>query len=223
MSARMDLISSKPPFAGLMGIVTRIALRKLRLLTTVAACAVASAVSAAPRGASDIKSSGESVVQPAQTFVILLSGPYHPVVHGPNLGLSLVNLSDGSYSITKIFPVSGLPEEDRGHANRGIGQGDSDGETETAIGNFYVQFAGALAAYDLPGGALAMVFKENNLKAVPDGQGRTYFVGDLKLDILEATGIYKSFVGGHNHMVDILHQLADGTFVEHCFCIISRA
>ena len=54
MSARMDLISSKPPFAGLMGIVTRIALRKPGLLSTVAACAVASAVSAAPRGANDI-------------------------------------------------------------------------------------------------------------------------------------------------------------------------
>lgn len=221
MSARMDLISSKPPFAGLMGIVTRIALRKLGLLSTVAACAVASAVSAAPRGANDTNSSGESVVEPAQTFVILLSGPYHPVVHGPDLGLSLVNLSDGSYSRTKIFPVSGLPEEDRGHANRGIGPGDRDDETETAIGNFYVH--GKLAAYDLPGGALAMAFKENNLKAVPDGQGGTYFVGDLKLDILEATGIYKSFVGGHNHMVDILHKLADGTFVEHCFCIISLA
>jgi len=47
-------------------------------------------------------------------------------------------------------------------------------------------------------------------------------VGTLQLDITEATGIYASFLGGHNNMVDILHQLPDGTFVEHCFRIISR-
>ncbi len=68
-----------------------------------------------------------------------------------------------------------------------------------------------------------MVFTDqSNFKPVPDGQGGTYFVGSLKLDILEATGRYESFVGGHNTMVDILHQLADGSFVEHCICIISR-
>ena len=67
-----------------------------------------------------------------------------------------------------------------------------------------------------------MVFTANNLVPVPDGQGGTYFVGTLQLDITEATGIYASFVGGHNNMVDILHQLADGTFVEHCDCIITR-
>jgi hypothetical protein len=165
--------------------------------------------------------------RPADTFVILLSGPYKPVadkpvVDCPNVGLFQVNLCDGSYSTTKIYPVSGLPEEDSGQANRGNRPGDRDRETETAIGNFYVQFAGNNAAYDLPGGALTMVFTANNLTSVPDGQGGTYFVGTLQLDITEATGIYKSFVGGQNNMVDILHQLADGTFVEHCFCIISR-
>jgi len=67
-----------------------------------------------------------------------------------------------------------------------------------------------------------MLFTANNLAPAPDGQGGTYFVGTLDLDIVEATGIFKSFVGGHNKMVDILHQLADGTFVEHCFCVISR-
>jgi hypothetical protein len=165
--------------------------------------------------------------RPADTFVILLSGPYKPVadkpvVDCPNLGLFQVNLCDGSYSTTKIYPVSGLPEEHSGRANRGNRPGDRDRETETPIGNFYVQFAGIYAAYDLPGGALTMVFTADNTTPVPDGQGGTYFVGTLQLDITEATGIYKSFVGGHNKMVDILHQLADGTFVEHCFCIISR-
>jgi hypothetical protein len=125
-----------------------------------------------------------------------------------------VDLSDGTFSTTKIFAVSGLPEEIIGHGN---------GATKKPIGNFYVQFAGMLAAYDLPGGALTMLFvDQSNFKPVPDGQGGTYFVGSIELDILEATGKYESFVGGHNTMVDILHQLPDGSFFEHCFCIISR-
>jgi len=136
------------------------------------------------------------------------------VVHGPDLGLTTVDLSDGSFSTTKIFAVSGLPEEVIGHGK---------GQTKKPIGNFYVQFTGSLAAYDLPGGALTMVFvDQSNFKPVPDGEGGTYFVGSIELDILEATGRYESFVGGHNTMVDILHQLADGSFVEHCICIISR-
>jgi hypothetical protein len=131
------------------------------------------------------------------------------------------NICDGSYSKTKIFAVSGLPEADNGRANRGKGSGDGDDDSER-IGTFYVQFAGDHAAYDLPGGALTMLFTANNLVPAPDGQGGTYLVGTLELDIVEATGIFKSFVGGHNKMVDILHLLADGTFVEHCFCVISR-
>jgi len=151
--------------------------------------------------------------QPADTFSILLEGPYTAVMHGPDLGLNTVNLSDGSFSTTKIFAVSGLPEEVIGHGN---------GHTKKAIGNFYVQFAGSSAAYDLPEGAIAMVFTSINTQDVPDGQGGTYTVGTAELDITEATGIYASFVGGHNQMVDILHQLPDGSFVEHCICIISR-
>jgi hypothetical protein len=154
--------------------------------------------------------------QPAGTFSILLSGPYKQVLHAPDLGLFRVDLDDGTFSKTKIFRVSGLPEEDRDHGNR-------DGDTKKPIGTFYVQFKGNLAAYDLPGGALTMVFRPSpTLTPVSDGQGGTYFVGTLQLDIVEATGIYESFVGGQNNMVDILHMLADGSFVEHCFCIISR-
>ena len=67
-----------------------------------------------------------------------------------------------------------------------------------------------------------MVFTSLDVKPIPDGQGGMYFVGTAELDITEANGKYQSFVGGHNTMVDILHQLADGTFVEHCICIISR-
>jgi len=143
------------------------------------------------------------------------------MVDCPQLGLLQANICDGSYSKTKIFAVSGLPDEGNGQANRGKRSGDGDDDSER-IGTFYVQFAGDHAAYDLPGGALTMLFTANNLAPAPDGQGGTYFVGTVDLDIVEATGIFKSFVGGHNKMVDILHQLADGTFVEHCFCVISR-
>ena len=76
-------------------------------------------------------------------LVLLLKGLYTPVVQGPDLGLSSVNLSDGSYSTTKIYPVIGLP----GHPSE-----------KDPIGDFYVQFAGMLCAYDLPGGTIAMEF-----------------------------------------------------------------
>jgi hypothetical protein len=155
--------------------------------------------------------------RPSDTFSILLEGPYKAVAkgHGPDLGLTTVDLSDGSFSKTKIFRVSGLPEEDREHGNR-------DGDTKKPIGTFYVQFAGSSAAYDLPGVSIAMVFTGSNVQNVPDGQGGNYTIGTFDLDIPEATGRFESFVGGHNKMVDILHQLADGSFVEHCICIISR-
>ena len=55
---------------------------------------------------------------PANTFSILLSGLYKPVVNPPALGLVGVNLSDGTFATTKIYPVSGLSEEDRGHDDR---------------------------------------------------------------------------------------------------------
>jgi hypothetical protein len=173
------------------------------------------------------RSSSNPTGQPADTFVILLSGPYKPVPQEPavdcmKLGLLDVNLCDGSFSTTKIFPVSGLPQGASGQATTGEGPSSGEIQAENAIGNFYVQFAGIHVAYDLPGGALTMVFTGNNLTPVPDGQGGTYIIGTIQLDITEATGIYKSFVGGHNNMVDILHQLPDGTFVEHCYCIISR-
>ena len=51
-------------------------------------------------------------------------------------------------------------------------------------------------------------------------------VGTFELTILEGTGIYKPFAGGHNHMVDKLHFLAPGDgsggIDEFCFCNISR-
>jgi hypothetical protein len=142
------------------------------------------------------------------SLVLLLRGLYQPVVDGPDLGLSRVDLSDGSYSTTKIYPVSGVP----GHRN-----------VLEAIGDFYVQFEGNLCAYDLPGGAIAMRFTpRSNTEFVDDGFGGSYLVGTFELRIVEATGRYRSFVGGHNRMVDKLHFLASGDVDEFCVCLISR-
>ena len=151
----------------------------------------------------------QGTAAPTDTFVILLKGLYQPVVHGPDLGLSAVDLSDGSYSKTRIYPVSGTP----GNTN-----------PNQAIGNFYVQFVGDLCAYHIPGGSLAMrfTFVDDDYVFVADGQGGQYLRGTLELTILEATGVYRSFAGGHNHMVDNLHLLASGAADEYCFCNISR-
>lgn len=144
----------------------------------------------------------------AASLVLLLRGLYQPVVDGPDLGLSTVDLSDGSYSTTKIYPVSGV----RGHRN-----------VLEAIGDFYVQFTGNRCAYDLPGGAIAMRFTpRSNTESVPDGFGGSYLQGTFELRIPEATGRYRSFQGGHNRMVDNLHLLASGRADEFCVCLISR-
>jgi hypothetical protein len=79
-----------------------------------------------------------------------------------------VNLSDGSYSRTRIYPVFGIRESK---------------DEDRPIGNFYVQFTGDLCAYDLPGGALAMRFNSppaggppgfNGFVPFPDGKGGNF-------------------------------------------------
>jgi hypothetical protein len=50
-----------------------------------------------------------------------------------------------------------------------------------------------------------MRFTGSNASFVDDGQGGRFLEGTFELTILEGTGIYKPFVGGHNHMVDKLH------------------
>jgi hypothetical protein len=152
--------------------------------------------------------------QPSDSFVVLLKGRYEPVVRGPNLGLSAVNLDDGSYSTVGIYPVSGIP-------------GNKD--PNKAVGTFYVQFDGDLCAYHVPGGSIAMRFlpDETNVGFVPDGVGGQFLEGTFELTVVEATGIYRPFVGGHNHMVDRLHFLAPGDgsggFEEYCFCFVSHS
>ena len=144
----------------------------------------------------------------AARLVLLLRGRYEPVAYGPDLGLSRIDLNDGSYSTTKIYPVSGVP----GHT-----------DVQEAIGDFYTQFEGNRCAYDLPGGAIAMRFTpRSNVISVPDGSGGEYLQGTWELKIPEATGRYRSFVGGHNTMVDSLHFLASGEADEFCVCLISR-
>ena len=158
---------------------------------------------------------------PNNPFIVLLAGLYHAVVHGPQLGLSSVNLDDGSYSITKIYPVFGVPDSR-----------NEDKHDDGAIGNFFVSPTKGLCAYQLPGGAIAMQFTGGGFPMIiPDGTGGQFDEGTFEVTILEATGVYSAFKGGHNHMVDRLHQLVAGTpfasfpssgYNEFCFCIISQ-
>jgi hypothetical protein len=153
--------------------------------------------------------------RPNDPFIVLLKGLYRPAPQLPDLGLSGVDLTDTSYITTRIYPVFGVR-----------GRQDSD----DAIGRFYVSFTNPVCIYDLPDGAIAMQFAGspvipdvgfNTFVPFPDGKGGYFLEGTFELSILDATGIYKRFKGGHNHMVDRLHQLADGRFNEFCFCNIT--
>jgi len=155
--------------------------------------------------------------RPNDPFIVLVKGLYRPAPQLPDFGLSGVNLDDTSYITTKLYPIFGVP-----------GSQDPD----DAIGHFYVSFTNPVCIYDLPDGAIAMQFADrpvlpdigfNTLVPFSDGKSGLFLLGTFELSILDATGIYKRFKGGHNHMVDRLHQLdAEGTkFNEFCFCHIS--
>jgi hypothetical protein len=149
--------------------------------------------------------------EPNDPFLLLLKGVYQPVVKVPDLGLAVVHV-DNTFSFTHIRAVATIP--------------GSRSEDNAILGNFYVQlppqFTPNLVAYKLPGGAVAMQFTSGGFGTpIPDGQGGAFLEGTFELTILEATGIYSSFAGGHNHMVDRLHSLADGHLDENCYCIIS--
>ena len=153
------------------------------------------------------------VVPPSNPFVVLLEGTFvSPPGVVPDLGLDLPNLNNGIYQKVPIYNLdSGVP-----------------GPTDEAVGTFYALGGDDLVAYDLPKGALtAMMIMDTSVTEVtPDGEGGIYITGTYELDILEATGIYRSFAGGHIHMVDVLHRTGTAAtgfvFVEHCFCYISR-
>jgi hypothetical protein len=146
--------------------------------------------------------------EPNDPFLLLLKGVYQPVINVPDLGLTVVHV-DSTFSFTHIRAVNRIPGSPSGN--------------NAVVGNFFVQLESPnLVAYKLPGGAIAMQFTAGGFTSqIPDGQGGFYLEGTFELPILEATGIYSSFVGGHNHMVDRLHLLADGHFDENCYCIIS--
>ena len=185
-------------------------------ITAVAALAVALLFQTPTTRADDHgKKGGDHGQRINNRFVILLSGVYKDVAvgQGPkrNLGLTTVDLSDGSYSKVNIYSVSGLP-------------GDKDKDDDKAVGTFYVQFVGSLCAYDLPGGSFTAEFTGAAFTMLPEMplEGESWTLdGTFELKILEATGIYRPFVGGHIHMVDILKfRGGDGTQLEDCFCHI---
>jgi len=170
---------------------------------------------------------------PTDPFILLLKGIYVPITRrAPDLGLKGINgqdidLNDGTYSRTRIYPVFGIPSADNENQN-----GNDINVNTTPIGNFYAQLAAFKAgtplsqiniAYELPGGAISQQFRSGGFVAFPDGTvGGAYLEGSFDLTILDANGIYKDFKGGHNNMVDRLHALADGNFDEFCFCHISQ-
>jgi len=106
---------------------------------------------------------------PGDPFILLLKGVYQPVVHGPDLRLAGVNLSDGSYSRTKIYPVFGIGDS-----------ANDDNRAVNAIGNFFVQSNGNLCAYQLPGGATEMRFTGGGFTPHPDGQGGQFLEGTFR-------------------------------------------
>ena len=148
-------------------------------------------------------------VPPSNPFVVLLEGTFvSPPDVVPDFGLDLPNLNNGIYKKVPMYNIdSGVP-----------------GPTDEAVGTFYALGGEGYFAYDLHKGALTamMIMGTSVTEVTPDGEGGIYITGTYELDILEATGIYRSFAGGHIHMVDVLHRTAAGIFVEHCFCYISR-
>jgi hypothetical protein len=187
-------------------------IKKLALATAAAlAVMVLSQTSIAQADDHGGDSSKKGPDQQINRFAILLSGVYKsvPLGEGPknNLGLSEVNLSDGSFSKVKFSPVNGIA-----------------GKDDKAIGTFYVQVTGMLCAYDLPGGSISAMFTlihdvTTDFQQSLDGSWT--LDGTFELEIMEATGAYSSFVGGHIHMVDILKfRAGDSTLLEDCFCHI---
>ena len=148
---------------------------------------------------------------PSDAFTVLLKGTYQPVTKGPNVGPD-INFSDApplNWSSVNIYPVAGI--------------GNNENHP---IGTFYAQLnnpsSTGFVGYDIPGrGTMEMQFTSQDLTSQPDLSGGQYLQGTEDLNIVAATGVFAGFVGGHNHMVDDLHVLANGTTVEYCFCNIT--
>jgi hypothetical protein len=172
-----------------------------------------------------IASAGTVVAQgnpaPNDPVVLWLKGIYQPAANAPNLGLPGINLNDGTWIVTEIHSVTTVP--------------GSSSQKEAVVGHFYSQTTSALVAYDLPGGALLMQFTGGSGpfggwgSPIADGAHGYYYQETWELNILQGTGVYAPYTGGHNHMVDRFHSLngdflnnpAAGPFDENCYCIIS--
>ena len=149
-------------------------------------------------------------VAPSNPFTTLLEGIFEPVAHVPNLGLSQ-DINNGSVLKIGIFNIdSGIPSP-----------------SDKVAGTFYVQFpVGDLCVYDFPKGRILAQFTfvddvTIDFQEFPDGSWIGNFTEELV--ILDATGIYQSFAGGHIHMVDRLeYRASDDKSIEHCFCHYSR-
>ena len=119
-----------------------------------------------------------------------------------------MNLRDGSYTTTQIYSVFGVP--------------DSENEDKLQpVGKFFVQGGnpGDKCAYQLPGGALAMQFKSGGFTPHPDGQGGQFLEETFELAILEATGAYRDFQGGHNLKTPLICQTGPKTSAKSgCSC-----
>ena len=153
-------------------------------------------------------------VAPSNPFVTLLEGIFEPVADVPDLGLAR-DINNGSVLKIAIFNIdSGIPSP-----------------SDKVAGTFYVQFpVGDLCVYDFPKGKILAKFTfvddvTTSFTYYPDPvSGPSWiFEGTEELEILEATGIYQSFAGGHIHMVDRLeYRASDDKLIEHCFCHYSR-
>lgn len=147
-------------------------------------------------------------VPPANNFVVLLEGTFQPAGLVADFGLKLPNLNNGKYQMNPIYHLeSGVPDSN-----------------EPVVGTFYALGGEGYFCYDLGKGALTatMIMGGADTVTISDGEGGIFINGTYELDIREATGIYRSFRGGNIHMVDVLHITAGGTFVEHCFCFVSK-
>jgi hypothetical protein len=158
---------------------------------------------------------------PNDPIVLLLKGIYQPVVKAPTLGLGPGTAIDNTWTFTEIYSVTSVPS--------------INNQDHAVIGHFYSPATGPYVEYDLPGGSILMQFTAGSGPnmgwgdPISDGNGGFYYQETWDLNIVAATGIYSSYVGGHNHMVDRFHSLngdflkhpAAGPFDEDCYCIIS--
>ena len=143
-------------------------------------------------------------------FVVLMQGIIETHEGGPNLGLSGPDLKAGSHLEVPLYAVSGIP-------------GTTDGDKR--VGTFYLDstpVSGPLGVYHIPGGSFSARFTGAESVVEPDGDGGFNVVGTAELEIVEATGVYRSFVHGHLHMEFVEHMSAEGVVTEYCFCTVSH-